>query len=139
MPAIERDPRVTNDWLAKQNYWAGNIRRVAEVGKLMVDACLIVIASFISPIKSGRDLARELFEEDEFMEVFIDALIETCQCRAPKSLYLRARNGKIPNFTGISSPYAAPGELEDPSSDRVTHPENATDTVIVELKRHGQL
>ena len=89
-----------------------NIRRVAEVGRLMVDAGLIVMASFISPFRSERDLARELFDQGEFVEVFVDASIEACERRDPKGLYQRARDGKIPNFTGIDSPYEPPEHAE---------------------------
>jgi len=85
-----------------------NIRRVAEVAKLMVDAGLIVLVSFISPFRSERDMARALFSEDEFVEVFVDTPIELCEQRDVKGLYAKARAGLLPNFTGISSPYEAP-------------------------------
>ena len=85
-----------------------NIRRVAEVAKLMVDAGLIVLVSFISPFRDERRMARELFGEDEFLEVFVDTPLELCEQRDPKGLYRRARAGEIPNFTGISSPYQPP-------------------------------
>lgn len=85
-----------------------NIRRVAEVAKLMVDAGLIVIASFISPFESDRSLAREKFTACEFIEVFVDAPLITCETRDPKGLYAKAREGKLVNFTGIDSPYEAP-------------------------------
>ena len=85
-----------------------NIRRVAEVAKLMTDAGLIVLVSFISPFKAERRLARELMEEGEFIEVFVDTPIEECARRDPKGLYRKAKNGEIKNFTGISSPYERP-------------------------------
>jgi bifunctional enzyme CysN/CysC len=85
-----------------------NIRRVAEVAKLMVDAGLIVLVSFISPFRSERDMARALFADGEFVEVFVDAPIELCEQRDVKGLYAKARAGQLPNFTGISSPYEAP-------------------------------
>ena len=85
-----------------------NIRRVAEVAKLMVDAGLIVLVSFISPFRSERDMARALFAEGEFVEVFVDTPLELCEQRDVKGLYAKARAGKLPNFTGISSPYEAP-------------------------------
>lgn len=85
-----------------------NIRRVAEVAKLMVDAGLIVLVSFISPFRDERRMARDLFDEDEFLEVFVDTPLELCEQRDPKGLYRRARAGEIPNFTGISSPYQPP-------------------------------
>ena len=89
-----------------------NVRRVAEVSKLMIDAGLIVLACFISPFKAERDMARNLFDEDEFIEVFVDASLETCEKRDPKGLYQKARAGKISNFTGIDSPYEAPKNPE---------------------------
>jgi len=85
-----------------------NIRRVAEVAKLMVDAGLIVLVSFISPFRSERDMARALFAEGEFVEVFVDTPLELCEQRDVKGLYAKARAGQLPNFTGISSPYEAP-------------------------------
>ncbi|MFM2279827.1 MAG: hypothetical protein RLZZ444_2058, partial [Pseudomonadota bacterium] len=85
-----------------------NIRRVAEVAKLMTDAGLIVIVSFISPFRSERRMARELFPEHEFIEVFVDTPLEECIKRDPKGLYKKASAGEISNFTGISSPYEPP-------------------------------
>jgi bifunctional enzyme CysN/CysC len=87
---------------------AENVRRVAEVARLMVDAGLVVIVAFISPFRAERDFARSLFAPDEFMEVFVDTPLAECEKRDPKGLYALARAGKIPNFTGISSPYEAP-------------------------------
>ena len=91
---------------------AENIRRIAEVARLMVDAGLIVIVSFISPFRSERRMARDLMEADEFFEVFIDAPLEVCEARDPKGLYARARKGEIAHFTGIDSPYEAPESPE---------------------------
>ncbi len=85
-----------------------NIRRVAEVAKLMVDAGLIVLVSFISPFRDERRMARELFDDGEFLEVYVDTPLALCEQRDPKGLYRRARAGEIPNFTGISSPYEPP-------------------------------
>ena len=85
-----------------------NIRRVAEVAKLMVDAGLIVLASFISPFRSERRMARALFEADEFIEIFVDAPLAVAEARDPKGLYAKARRGELPHFTGIDSPYEAP-------------------------------
>ena len=89
-----------------------NIRRVAEVAKLMVDAGLIVLVSFISPFRAERRMARELFAPGEFVEVFVDTPIEECERRDVKGLYAKARAGIIPNFTGISAPYEAPEQPE---------------------------
>lgn len=85
-----------------------NIRRVAEVARLMVDAGLIVIVSFISPFRSERAFARSLFEPGEFREIFVDTPIEECERRDPKGLYARARRGEIKHFTGLDSVYEAP-------------------------------
>lgn len=85
-----------------------NIRRVAEVAKLMLDAGLIVLVSFISPFKSERRMARELMADGEFVEVFVDAPMEVCEKRDVKGLYAKARAGNLKNFTGIDSPYEAP-------------------------------
>lgn len=89
-----------------------NIRRAAEVAKLMTDAGLIVLVSFISPFRSERRMARELFGHGEFVEVFVDTPIDECARRDPKGLYQKARTGEIKNFTGISSPYEAPTSPE---------------------------
>jgi len=85
-----------------------NIRRVAEVAKLMVDAGLIVLVSFISPFRAERRMAREMFDEGEFLEVFVDTPLEVAEQRDAKGLYAKARAGMIPNFTGIDSPYERP-------------------------------
>jgi bifunctional enzyme CysN/CysC len=89
-----------------------NIRRVTEVAKLMTDAGLIVLVSFISPFASERQFARDMFEEGEFVEVYVDAPLEVAEQRDPKGLYKKARSGEIPNFTGISSPYEPPENPE---------------------------
>lgn len=85
-----------------------NIRRVAEVSKLMVDAGLLVITAFISPFQSERRLARELLEDGEFLEVFVDTPLQVAEERDPKGLYKKARKGELKNFTGIDSDYEAP-------------------------------
>ena len=85
-----------------------NIRRVAEVARLMVDAGLIVLVSFISPYRSERRMARERFAPGQFIEVFVDTPLSICEARDAKGLYRRARAGEIPNFTGISAPYETP-------------------------------
>jgi adenylylsulfate kinase len=88
-----------------------NIRRVGEVSKLFVDAGTIVTAAFISPYLQDRKGVRELFEVDEFIEVYVKCPLEQCEIRDPKGLYIKARQGKIKDFTGISSPYE---ESNDP-------------------------
>ena len=87
-----------------------NIRRVAEVAKLMMDAGLIVITAFISPFKQEREMAKELIGPESFVEIFIDTPLEICEQRDPKGLYKKARSGQLPNMTGIGSPYEAPTE-----------------------------
>ena len=87
-----------------------NIRRVAEVARLMLDAGLIVIAAFISPFRAERQMARELIGEDNFIEVFVDTPLAVCEQRDPKGLYKKARQGQLPNMTGISSPYEPPAQ-----------------------------
>lgn len=81
-----------------------NIRRIGEVSKLFADAGLIVLSAFISPFNSDRRLVRKLFPAGEFIEVFMDASLETCESRDPKGLYQKARSGQIKHFTGIDSP-----------------------------------
>ncbi|MEG3639053.1 sulfate adenylyltransferase subunit CysN [Magnetococcus sp. PR-3] len=116
-----------------------NIRRIAEVSKLMVEAGLIVCVSFISPFRNERRMARELMEEGEFFEVFVDASLEVCEQRDPKGLYKKARLGEIPNFTGISSPYEAPDnpDLHLAAGDET--PENLANQVVAFLQRQGVL
>ncbi len=89
-----------------------NIRRIGEVSKLIVDAGLVVMTAFISPYKEDRRKVRELMNEGEFMEVFIEATIETCEERDTKGLYKKAKAGEIKNFTGISAPYDNPENPE---------------------------
>jgi len=85
-----------------------NIRRIAEVANLMMDAGLIVMTAFISPFKREREMAKKLIGEENYIEVFVDTPLEICEERDPKGLYKKAREGKLPNFSGISSPYEAP-------------------------------
>lgn len=85
-----------------------NIRRIAEVSRLMMDAGLIVIAAFISPFRQERAFAKSLAGEGNFIEVFVNTPLEICEARDPKGLYKRARDGELENFSGITSPYEAP-------------------------------
>ncbi|WP_342742299.1 adenylyl-sulfate kinase [Marinobacter lutaoensis] len=89
-----------------------NIRRIGEVSKLFTDAGLIVLSAFISPFTSDRRMVRNLFPAGEFIEVFMDTPLETCEARDPKGLYEKARQGEIKHFTGIDSPYEAPEHPE---------------------------
>jgi bifunctional enzyme CysN/CysC len=85
-----------------------NIRRIAEVARLMLDAGMVVITAFISPFQAERDAARELFDKGDFLEVFVDTPLELAESRDVKGLYKKARKGEIPNFTGVNSPYEPP-------------------------------
>jgi len=115
-----------------------NIRRVAEVARLMVDASLIVLASFISPFRAERQMARELLGEGEFVEIFVDSGLEAAEARDRKGLYAKARRGELVNFTGIDSPYETPEspELHLDSSGTVP-PEELAATVVQHLRSAG--
>ncbi len=115
-----------------------NIRRVAETAKLMLDAGLIVITSFISPFRAERDMARTLFEQHEFIEVYVNTSLDVCEQRDPKGLYRKARSGEIKNFTGLDSPYEAP-ERAELTLDTVTMSvEEAADNIISYLQRTAE-
>lgn len=114
-----------------------NIRRIAEVAKLMVDAGLIVLTAFISPFRSERRMARSLLQEGEFIEVFIDTPLAIAEQRDPKGLYKKARAGELKNFTGIDSPYEAPEEAEVHIETSATSAEQAAEDIIVALRRFG--
>ncbi len=116
-----------------------NIRRIGEVGKLFVDAGLLVTCSFISPFRSERQMVRELVEEGEFIEVFVDTPIEVCMQRDPKGLYKKAQAGEIKNFTGFDSPYEAPESPEIRVDTTTVSAEEAADQVIAKLKELGRL
>jgi bifunctional enzyme CysN/CysC len=116
-----------------------NIRRVAEVAQLMVDAGLIVIAAFISPFRSERRMARSLMQEGEFLEVFMDTPLEVAEQRDPKGLYKKARSGNLKNFTGIDSPYEAPENPELILEAGTGSVEEMADKVIALLKALGKL
>ncbi|RED43751.1 sulfate adenylyltransferase subunit CysN [Aestuariispira insulae] len=116
-----------------------NIRRVGETAKLFVDAGMIVLVSFISPFISERRLARNLLEENEFLEVFVDTPIEVCEERDPKGLYKKARAGEISNFTGIDSAYERPETAEITVNGGDGTPEELADRIIEELKERGFL
>ncbi len=91
---------------------AENVRRVAEVSKLMVDAVLVVIVALVSPFKVDRDHAREIFEGGEFVEVWVKTPAEVCAQRDPKGLYKKAKEGSLPNLTGVGQEYEPPTEAE---------------------------
>ncbi|MET1219500.1 MAG: adenylyl-sulfate kinase [Glaciecola sp.] len=89
-----------------------NIRRISEVAKLFVDAGTVVITAFISPFRADRDFCRQILDDNEFVEVFVDTPLAVCEQRDPKGLYKKARAGDIPHFTGIDSAYEAPNAPE---------------------------
>jgi bifunctional enzyme CysN/CysC len=116
-----------------------NIRRIAEVASLMVDAGLIVLVSFISPFEAERQMARERVAEGEFIEVFVNTPLEVAEARDSKGLYAKARRGELTNFTGIDSPYEPPESPElDIDTTRVSA-EAAADLVIARLRDLGRL
>jgi bifunctional enzyme CysN/CysC len=114
-----------------------NIRRVAEVAKLMVEAGLIVIVSFISPFRSERRLARGLVGEDEFLEIYVDTPLDICEARDPKGLYKLARAGKLPNLTGIGSPYEPPAQPELVLAAGREPPDVLAGEVLTALRQRG--
>jgi bifunctional enzyme CysN/CysC len=118
---------------------AENIRRVAEVSRLMVDAGLVVIVALISPFRSERALARSRVAGDEFVEVFVDVPLEVAEQRDPKGLYRKARAGELPDFTGIDSPYETPEAPELVIDSTVTSPEDAVAAIVDTLVRTGIL
>jgi len=116
-----------------------NIRRIAEVSRLMVDAGLIVLVSFISPFAAERRFARGLVADNEFCEVFVDVPLGVAEQRDRKGLYKKARRGELKNFTGIDSPYENP-EHAEVRIDTVAHaPEDAADMIIAHLRQMGVL
>ena len=116
-----------------------NIRRVAEVAKLFVEAGLITIVSFISPFQAEREMARELVGPGEFIEIFVDTPLEICERRDPKGLYTKARRGELRNFTGLDSPYERPSNPElvlDALNDSA---EDLADRILHLMQEHGLL
>ncbi|WP_204795494.1 adenylyl-sulfate kinase [Oceanisphaera litoralis] len=114
-----------------------NIRRVAEVSKLMVDAGLIVLTAFISPFRAERRMARESLAEGEFIEVFVDTPLNVAEERDVKGLYKKARRGELKNFTGIDSAYEQPESPEIRLDTTQLSAEQAADAVIDALKLQG--
>jgi bifunctional enzyme CysN/CysC len=116
-----------------------NIRRVAEVSRLMVNAGLIVLVSFISPFRAERRMARELVEDGEFCEVFVDTPLDVAEARDVKGLYGKARRGELTNFTGIDSPYEPPEQPEIRIDTTVTTPEEAVEAILRRLREMNVL
>ena len=116
-----------------------NIRRVSEVARLMVDAGLIVLVSFISPFRAERGAARALFSEGEFLEIFVDTSLAEAERRDVKGLYGKARRGELKNFTGIDSPYEAPETPELRIDTQQMSAEQAADLIVEQMRRRGLL
>ena len=114
-----------------------NIRRVGEVAKLMVEAGLIVLCSFISPFGAERRMVRELVEGGEFIEIFVDTPLDDCIARDPKGLYKKALAGQIKNFTGVDQAYERPETPEIVIGADCAGPEQAADTIIAWLDERG--
>jgi bifunctional enzyme CysN/CysC len=114
-----------------------NLRRAAEVAKLMVDAGLIVMASFISPFESERRMARDLFEPGEFIEIFVDTTLAAAEARDPKQLYAKARRGELTNFTGVDSPYERPANPEIAVDTSAMTADAASEAIIARLSALG--
>lgn len=114
-----------------------NIRRISEVAKLFVDSGCLVLTAFISPFKADRDFCRNLLEDNEFIEVFVDTPLEVCEKRDPKGLYQKARQGDIKSFTGIDSPYEAPESPEVHLQYDGQSAEQAAEQIIEQLRQRG--
>ena len=116
-----------------------NIRRIAEVSKLMVSSGLITIVSFISPFRAERLMARSLFNDDEFIEVFIDTPIEVCEARDSKGLYKKARAGQLKNFTGIDSDYEEPEMPEIVLQNRDANIDDLVNNILDYLRTNSKI
>ncbi|MFI9653054.1 adenylyl-sulfate kinase, partial [Guyparkeria halopsychrophila] len=116
-----------------------NIRRVAEVAKLMVDAGLIVLTSFISPFRSEREMARGMLDEGEFVEIFVDTPLDVAEERDAKGLYKKARRGELKNFTGIDSAYEKPQAPDLHIKAAELSADEAADRILAFLKERGMI
>lgn len=114
-----------------------NIRRISEVVKLFVDSGQIILTAFISPFRADRAFCRDLLEDNEFVEVFIDVPLDVCEKRDPKGLYKKARQGDIKHFTGIDSPYEAPESPEIHVTVSTESAEEITETLYAQLQEKG--
>ncbi len=118
---------------------AENIRRIGEVAKLFADAGVITLTAFISPYRVDRDNVRALMPAGEFVEVYVDASLETCEARDPKGLYKKARAGEIKGFTGIDDPYEAPEKPELVLDSNSKSIDDLADEVVAYLEKNGFL
>ncbi|HDR9836984.1 TPA: adenylyl-sulfate kinase [Burkholderia multivorans] len=116
-----------------------NVRRAAEVAKLMVDAGLLVSCAFISPFRAEREMVRAMFEDNEFFEIYVNTPVDIAEKRDPKGLYKRARRGELSGFTGIDSPYEAPLD-PDVLIDTMSHSvDQAVDMILLKLRKAGAI
>lgn len=116
-----------------------NIRRIGEVAKLFASSGSFALTAFISPYRADRDKVREIMPAGEFIEIYVNASLETCEKRDPKGLYKKARAGEIKNFTGISDPYEAPEKPELVLDSDNKSIDQLADEVIAYLEKHGLL
>lgn len=117
---------------------AENVRRIAEVARLMVDAGLVVLVGVISPYREQRELARSLFAPGTFFEVFVDTPLQVCMARDPKGLYRRALAGELPGMTGIDDPYEAPQAADLVIASGETAPQQCCDQLLRHYAEHVQ-
>ncbi|MGB8705424.1 MAG: adenylyl-sulfate kinase [Gillisia sp.] len=112
-----------------------NLRRIAEIAKLFVDAGIVVLASFISPLKKDRKMIQEIVGSDDFYEVFVNTSLEECERRDVKGLYKKARRGEIPYFTGITAPYEAPKNPDFEIKTEEGSLEDSVESILVPLQK----
>ncbi|EDZ62449.1 Adenylyl-sulfate kinase [Sulfurimonas gotlandica GD1] len=122
-----------------ENSRVESIRRIGEVSKLFIDSGIITLTAFISPFIKDRQMVRDLVEENEFIEIFVDTPLSICEERDPKGLYKRARDGEIQEFTGISSPYEKPDNAEIHILNAELTIEQNIDKIILYLKINGYI
>lgn len=116
-----------------------NIRRIGEVGKLMVDAGVVTMTAFISPYEEDRNIVRDILEDGEFIEVYTKYSLDECEARDPKGLYKKARSGEIKEFTGINAPYEEPSNPEIIIDTEQHSVEEAVEEIVAYLKEHKYL
>ncbi|ASE33100.1 adenylyl-sulfate kinase [Mammaliicoccus sciuri] len=116
-----------------------NIRRIGEVGKLMVDAGVVTMTAFISPYEEDRNTVRDILEDGEFIEVFTKCSLDECESRDPKGLYKKARSGEIKEFTGINAPYEEPSNPEIVIDTENESVEESVDKIVAYLKENQYL
>jgi adenylylsulfate kinase len=112
-----------------------NLRRIAEVTKLFIDAGIVVVASFISPLREDRDFIKNIVGEENFIEVFVNTSLEECERRDVKGLYKKARKGEIENFTGISAPYEEPKDADLEIKTEEMSIDNAVKSINIYIKK----